>query len=59
MRNGDAGCFEFPTARPFPVETANVRFESRAIQGFCEFPHLPLAAACFERASHQQHRPRH
>jgi len=59
MRDTNARGFEFGAWRIRGKKTADVWFESRAIQSFCDFPHLPLAAAGFERPSHQQDWPRH
>jgi hypothetical protein len=59
MSDGNAGGFEFAPALAFRPEAAHVRLKRGTVQGLCHFTQLPLAAACLERASHQQDRPRH
>ena len=59
MSNWNARVFEFAAAGIIRTETADVRLESRTIERFRDLPQLPFTAARFERASHQQNRPRH
>jgi hypothetical protein len=57
--DGYPSSFELAAACTIRAETAGMRLKSRAVQRLCDFAQLPLAAASFERAGHQQNRPRH
>jgi hypothetical protein len=59
MGYGNASGLKFAPASVIGAETAGVRLEPGTVQRFCDLPQLPLAAASFECASHQQDGPRH
>src|SRR5215469_8919317 len=51
MGDGNACTLELPARFRVGPETPHVRFKLSAVERLCDFPHLPLAPACRQRAS--------